>query len=231
MYQELKTRVCQANLELKKQGLIILSWGNVSEIDRKAGVVAIKPSGISYDELTTDDIVVLDLDGNRIEGELNPSSDTATHLELYRNFPEIGGVCHTHSTYATIWAQAKKEIPCFGTTHADNFYGTVPVTREMTENEIKSEYELNTGKVIVERYQELDAMQNPAVLVACHGPFTWGKSAKASVTNALVLEEVAKIAAGTLAINPDLKEISKILLDKHFLRKHGKNAYYGQKNK
>jgi L-ribulose-5-phosphate 4-epimerase len=229
MYKELKDRVCQANLELKKHGLIILSWGNVSEIDREAGVIAIKPSGISYDKLTPDDIVVLDLDGNTIEGDLNPSSDTATHLELYRNFPDIGGVCHTHSPYATMWAQATKEIPCFGTTHADNFYGTVPVTREMTKAEIETDYELNTGKVIVERYKELDAIQNPAVLVACHGPFTWGTSAKASVTNALVLEEVAKIASGTLAINPEITEISKTLLDKHFLRKHGKNAYYGQK--
>jgi L-ribulose-5-phosphate 4-epimerase len=229
MYLELKTRVCQANLELKKQGLIILSWGNVSEIDRKAGVVAIKPSGISYDELTPEEIVVLDLEGSRIEGNLKPSSDTATHLKLYKNFPEIGGICHTHSPYATMWAQAKKEIPCFGTTHADNFYGTVPITREMTKTDIETEYELNTGKVIVERYKELDPMQNPAVLVSCHGPFSWGKSAIDSVTNALVLEEVAKIAFGTLSINPEITEISKTLLDKHFLRKHGKNAYYGQK--
>jgi len=229
MYLKLKTRVCQANLELKKQGLIILSWGNVSEIDRKAGVVAIKPSGISYDKLTPEEIVVLDLEGNRIEGNLKPSSDTATHLKLYKNFPEIGGICHTHSPYATMWAQAKKEIPCFGTTHADNFYGTVPITREMTKTDIETEYELNTGKVIVERYKELDPMQNPAVLVSCHGPFSWGKSAIDSVTNALVLEEVAKIAFGTLAINPEITEISKTLLDKHFLRKHGKNAYYGQK--
>ncbi len=229
MYDKLRLAVCNANIELKKQKLVILSWGNVSGIDRKNGIVAIKPSGISYDELTPDKIVLLDLDGKIIEGNMNPSSDTPTHLELYRNFKDIGGICHTHSTYATMWAQAGKEIPCLGTTHGDNFYGPVPVTDILTKKEIERDYELNTGKIIASRYKKLAPMHHPAVLVANHGPFTWGRTSEMAVKNALVLEKVAKMALGTLVINPNQKAISKTLLDKHFLRKHGKDAYYGQK--
>ena len=229
MYDELKEKVCIANIELCKQKLVIYSWGNVSGIDRSASVVAIKPSGVSYDELTPDKIVILDLGGKIVEGDLNPSSDTPTHLQLYRNFKDIGGVCHTHSTYATMWAQACREIPCLGTTHADFFYGPVPVTDIMTKDEIADDYELNTGSVIVRRFAKIDPMQTPAVLVANHGPFTWGPDAQKAVETAVVLEELAKIAAGTIMINNRQQPISQALLDKHFLRKHGKNAYYGQK--
>ena len=228
MHEELKKAVCEANLELQKQRLVIYSWGNVSGIDRSAGVVVIKPSGVPYDELTPDKMVVLDLEGKIIEGTLNPSSDTPTHLELYRNFETIGGICHTHSPNATMWAQACKEIPCFGTTHADNFYGPIPVTEVMTEEEIKDNYELNTGKVIVERIAGMDPMQMPAVLVANHGPFTWGADPAAAVEATVVLEQIAAMALGTITINPDQGPISRALLDKHYLRKHGKNAYYGQ---
>ena len=228
MHEELKKAVCEANLELQKQRLVIYSWGNVSGIDRSAGVVVIKPSGVPYDELTPDKMVVLDLEGKIIEGTLNPSSDTPTHLELYRNFETIGGICHTHSPNATMWAQACKEIPCFGTTHADNFYGPIPVTEVMTEEEIKDDYELNTGKVIVRRFDGIDPMQMPAVLVANHGPFTWGADPAAAVEATVVLEQIAAMALGTITINPDQGPISRALLDKHYLRKHGKNAYYGQ---
>ena len=228
MYEEFRKAVCDANIELQKQQLVICSWGNVSGIDRSAGIVAIKPSGLAYDELTPDKIVLLDLDGNIVEGELNPSSDTPTHLELYRNFEAIGGVCHTHSTVATMWAQSCKEIPCFGTTHADYFYGSVPVTEVMKQGEIQSDYELNTGKVIVRRFANLDPMEIPAVLVANHGPFTWGKNPAEAVEAMVVLEQVATTALGTITINPRQGPISKALLDKHYLRKHGKNAYYGQ---
>jgi L-ribulose-5-phosphate 4-epimerase len=229
MYEQLKQDVCQANIELEKQGLVIYSWGNVSGIDRDAAVIAIKPSGVAYDKLTTDEMVILDLEGNIVEGNLKPSSDTPTHLELYRNFKSIGGVCHTHSPNATMWAQASREIPCFGTTHADYFYGSIPVTDLMTEKEIESDYELNTGKVIVRRFKDLEPLQMPAVLVANHGPFAWGITPTKAVESAVVLEEVAKIALGTITVNPKQKQISKTLLDKHYLRKHGKNAYYGQK--
>ena len=229
MHEELKKTVCEANIELQRRGLIIYSWGNVSGIDRKAGVVAIKPSGVKYDELTPEKIVLLDLEGNVVEGELRPSSDTPTHLELYRNFESVSGICHTHSVNATMWAQACHPIPCFGTTHADHFYGEVPVTEVMTKKQIESDYELNTGKVIVERFSGIDPMQMPAVLVANHGPFTWGASPEKAVQNAVVLEEVAKMALGTISISPKQKEISQVLLDKHYLRKHGKDAYYGQK--
>jgi len=229
MYDELKKSVCEANLQLQKHNLVIFSWGNVSAIDRTAGVVAIKPSGVSYDSLTPDKIVLLDLNGKGLEGSLNPSSDTPTHLELYRNFKAIGGICHTHSAFATMWAQACREIPCFGTTHADYFYGSVPITKPMTKAQIEADYELNTGKVIVKRFARLDPLQNRAVLVANHGPFMWGKNAAESVEAAVVLEQVAKMAFGTICINPRQKKISQILLDKHYLRKHGKNAYYGQK--
>jgi len=229
MYEDLKQIVCKANIELQKQRLVIYTWGNVSGIDRKAGVVAIKPSGVPYDELTPDKMVVLDLAGKIVEGKLNPSSDTPTHLELYRNCKEVGGICHTHSTYATMWSQACKPIPCLGTTHADHFYGPVPVTDCLTKEEIEGDYELNTGKVIIRRFAGIDPMQMPAVLVANHGPFTWGKNPDKSVENAVVLEQVAAMAIGTLTINSKQKDISRILLDKHYLRKHGKNAYYGQK--
>jgi L-ribulose-5-phosphate 4-epimerase len=228
MHEELKKAVCDANLDLQKHQLVIYSWGNVSGIDRSAGIVVIKPSGVSYDQLTPDKMVVLDLEGKIIEGALNPSSDTLTHLELYRNFEAIGGICHTHSPSATMWAQACKEIPCFGTTHADNFYGPIPVTEIMTEDQIKDNYELNTGKVIVRRFAGIDPMQMPAVLVANHGPFTWGDDPAAAVEENVVLEQIATMALGTITINPDQGPVSRALLDKHYLRKHGKNAYYGQ---
>jgi len=228
MYHKLKQQVYEANMDLQRHGLVVFTWGNVSAIDRGDGVVAIKPSGVSYSDLTPESIVVLNLDGTVVEGDLRPSSDTPTHLELYRSFGGLGGICHTHSTYATMWAQAGREIPCLGTTHADHFYGPVPVTATMTAAEIEKDYEANTGRVIVRRFEGLDPMQVPAVLVANHGPFTWGDSAAASVVNAVVLEAVATMASGALAINPDQKAISQALLDKHYLRKHGDSAYYGQ---
>ena len=228
MYEELKKAVCDANIELQKQRLVIYSWGNVSGIDRSKGIVVIKPSGVPYDKLTPEKMVVLDLQGRVIEGALNPSSDTPTHLELYRNFDAIGGICHTHSPSATMWAQACKEIPCFGTTHADAFYGPVPVTDIMTSEQIQSDYELNTGKVIIERFTGLDPMEMSAVLVANHGPFTWGPDPAAAVEASVVLEQIAAMALGTITINPDQSQVSRALLDKHYLRKHGKNAYYGQ---
>jgi L-ribulose-5-phosphate 4-epimerase len=228
MHEKLKQQVCQANLDLVRHHLVVFTWGNVSGIDREAGIVAIKPSGVSYDELVPEQIVLLDLQGHVVEGDLRPSSDTPTHLELYRSFRGIGGICHTHSPHATMWAQAQRDIPCLGTTHADHFYGAVPVTDTMTAAEIRDDYEANTGLVIVRRFQQIDPMQMPAVLVANHGPFTWGKGPAESVKNAVVLEEVAKMASGTLAIHPEQQPISQDLLDKHYLRKHGKNAYYGQ---
>ena len=228
MYEQLKKAVYEANLELQKKQLVIYSWGNVSGIDRKTNVVAIKPSGVMYEDLTPEKIVLLDLDGKIIEGGLRPSSDTPTHLELYRNFKTIGGICHTHSPCATAWAQACREIPCMGTTHADYFYGPVPVTELMTDDEIKSNYELNTGKVIVRCFTNIDPLEMPGVLVANHGPFTWGKSPADAVESNAVLELTAKMALDALKINPDQRPISKALLDKHYLRKHGKNAYYGQ---
>lgn len=229
MYDELKKAVCEANIELNRQKLTICSWGNVSGIDREAAVVAIKPSGVPYDELNPDKMILLDLDANIVEGNLKPSSDTPTHLELYRNFKTIGGICHAHSTNATMWAQACREIPCFGTTHADYFYGSIPVTEVMTANQTKIDYELNTGKVIVKRFVGMNPMKMPAVLVASHGPFTWGKTPADAVEAAVVLEQVAAMAVGTIIINPNQNQIDKILLDKHYLRKHGKDAYYGQK--
>jgi L-ribulose-5-phosphate 4-epimerase len=231
MQEKLKEAVYQANIELQKQKLVIYSWGNVSGIDRKSGVIAVKPSGVAYEELTPDKIVLVDLNGKLLEKSLKPSSDTPTHLELYRSFADIGGICHTHSPNATMWAQACRKIPCFGTTHADYFYGPVPVTDAMTEKEIKSDYELNTGRVIVRRFADIDPMQMPAVLVAGHGPFTWGGSAAEAVEAAVVLEQIAAMAMGAILINPDIKPISKALLDKHYLRKHGEDAYYGQKSK
>ena len=228
MYHKLKQQVYDANMVLQRHGLVVFTWGNVSGVDRADGVVVIKPSGVCYEDLTPESMVVLDLEGKVIEGDLRPSSDTPTHLELYRCFEGLGGICHTHSTYATMGAQAQRDIPCLGTTHADHFYGPVPVTAAMTAAEIQQDYEANTGRVIVRRFKGLDPLQMPAVLVANHGPFTWGDSAMASVTNAVVLEEVARMAHGALTINPDQKAISQTLLDKHYLRKHGENAYYGQ---
>jgi L-ribulose-5-phosphate 4-epimerase len=230
MLEQLKKSVCQANLELQKQNLVIYSFGNVSGIDRKKGIVAIKPSGVDYNKLTPDKIVLLDLNGKIIEGKLRPSSDTPTHLELYRSFPEIGGICHTHSTYATMWAQAQREIPPLGTTAADYFYGAVPVTKELTAAQIKNDYELNTGKIIVKRFKNIAPLEIPACLVASHGPFTWGTSPEKAVENAVILENTAKMAFGTIMLNIDINPISKHLLDKHYLRKHGVNAYYGQKS-
>ena len=229
MYEELRQSICSANLELWNQKLVICSWGNVSGIDRDAGVVIIKPSGVGYDKLTPEKMAAVDMDGNIVEGDLKPSSDTLTHLELYKNFKTIGGVCHTHSTNATIWAQACRSIPCLGTTGADYFYGAIPVTEQMTEDEIQGNYELNIGRTIVKRFANIDPAQTPAVLAANHGPFTWGSTSAKAVENAVVLEQVAKMALGTIMLNQDQTEISKTLLDKHYLRKHGKDAYYGQK--
>jgi len=228
MYKQLKEQVCRANLALVEHKLVIFTWGNVSQIDRAAGVVAIKPSGVDYDELKPEHVVVLDLDGRVVEGRLRPSSDTPTHLELYRCFQGIGGITHTHSRNATMWAQACRDVPCLGTTHADHFYGPVPLTPVMTAEEIEGDYELNTGKVIVRRFSGIDPLAVPAVLVANHGPFTWGKDSHDSVKNAVVLEEVAAMAFGALGIHPRQGAISQALLDKHYLRKHGKDAYYGQ---
>ncbi|UCG49825.1 MAG: L-ribulose-5-phosphate 4-epimerase AraD [Phycisphaerales bacterium] len=230
MHDELRKAVCDANIQLWRERLVIFSWGNVSGIDRSSGVVAIKPSGVAYEALTPDKIVLLDPDGNIIEGPLKPSSDTPTHLELYRNFKSVGGICHTHSPNATMWAQACREIPCFGTTHADYYYGPVPVTEVMTKEQIESDYELNTGRVIVRRFAGLDPMEVPGVLVANHGPFAWGRDAAAAVESTMVLEQVAATALGTITINPEQGPISEALLDKHYLRKHGKNAYYGQRS-
>ena len=228
MHEELKKLVCDANIELQRRNLVIYSWGNVSGIDRAAGIVAIKPSGVSYDDLTPEKIVLVDLAGKVVEGNLKPSSDTTTHLELYRNFKSIGGICHTHSMCATVWAQACREIPCLGTTHADYFYGAVPVTKTLTKKEIQNDYELNTGKAIVKRFSKIDPMQMQAALVANHGPFSWGKTAGQAVEAMVVLEEIATMAMRTLVLNPKQRQISRELLDKHYLRKHGKGAYYGQ---
>jgi len=228
MYDKLKKKVFQANLDLQRHGLVVFTWGNVSAVDRAAGIVAIKPSGVSYEDLTPESIVIVDLDGNVVEGTLRPSSDTPTHLELYRSFDGIGGICHTHSMYATMWSQAERPIPCFGTTHADHFYGPVPVTDRMTSEEVEGPYEQNTGKVIVRRFAGTDPLQMPAVLVANHGPFTWGSGPDEAVENAVVLEQVAKMAYGTVLLNARQEGIAQPLLDRHYLRKHGTNAYYGQ---
>ncbi|MCX7049048.1 MAG: L-ribulose-5-phosphate 4-epimerase [Candidatus Sumerlaeota bacterium] len=231
-HEELKEIVWQANMGLARAGLAPLTWGNASGVDRKAGVMAIKPSGVEYDQLRPEDIVILALDtGEVIEGKLKPSSDAPTHRLLYQSFKSIGGVVHTHSPHATSWAQAGREIPCFGTTHADHFYGPVPLTRLLTSAEIKGDYEWNTGVVIVERFEQarLNPDWYPGVLVAGHGPFTWGANAIKALHNAVALEEMARMALQTLALNPAALPISQELLDKHFLRKHGTRAYYGQK--
>jgi len=229
MYEELKKSVCKANYELPRRKLVIYTFGNVSAIDREAGVVAIKPSGVAYGELRPENMVVVDLDGEIVEGDLKPSSDTPTHLELYRKFKQIGGICHTHSKNATAWAQACREIPCLGTTHADYFYGAIPVTKALTKSEIQKDYELNTGRAIIKRFSGIDPMQMKAVLVANHGPFTWGKTAKDAVETTVILEEISRTAIDALLLNPDQEQISQALLDKHYLRKHGDKAYYGQK--
>ena len=233
MLEELKQRVYEANMELPKHGLVTFTWGNVSEIDRETGLFAIKPSGVPYEELKPEDMVLMDLEGNKIEGKYNPSSDTATHIELYKAFEEIGGIVHTHSSYATSWAQAGRDIPCYGTTHADYIYGEVPCLRCLTEQEIEDAYEKNTGVLIADRFDEddLDYVATPAVLCKNHGPFTWGKDAHEAVHNAVVLEEVAKMAARCEMINPDVKPAPQELQDKHYFRKHGANAYYGQPGK
>lgn len=228
MLEEIKEKVFRANILLPRYNLITLTWGNVSEIDRKTGLVVIKPSGVSYDNMTAEDMVVVDLEGNKVEGKLNPSSDTPTHLELYRRFPEIGGITHTHSRWATIFSQCGMNIPALGTTHADTFYGDVPCTRKMTDEEIFGEYELETGRVIAELFTEDTVTKVPGVLVNSHGPFSWGKDSMKSVENAVVLEEVAMMAWHTLMMNETVN-FQQALLDKHYLRKHGENAYYGQK--
>ena len=227
MLQELKEKVFHANLELVKQGLVIYTWGNVSGIDREKGLVAIKPSGLDYDKMTADDMVVVDLEGNIVEGKLRPSSDTPTHLALYRAFPAIGGVVHTHSTYATAWSQAGLDIPNVGTTHADYFHKDIPCTADMTAEEVRGDYELETGNVIVRRFADIDPTATPAVLVKNHGPFTWGKDPADAVHNAVVLEQVAKMAFIARTINPALT-MNPLLIEKHYNRKHGPGAYYGQ---
>lgn len=231
MLEELKKAVYEANMDLPRYGLVTFTWGNVSAIDRERGLFVIKPSGVDYDKLTPEDMVVMDLNGNKVEGRYNPSSDTATHLELYKAFPEIGGVVHTHSSYATSWAQAGRSIPCYGTTHADYMYGEIPCVRCLTKEEIEGAYEENTGHLIVNSFKEMgkDVMAVPAVLCKNHGPFAWGKDAHEAVHNAVVLEEVAKMAYRAETINPRIQPAPQELQDKHYYRKHGANAYYGQK--
>jgi L-ribulose-5-phosphate 4-epimerase len=228
MLEKLKEQVCQANLDLVKHGLVIFTWGNVSGIDREKGLIVIKPSGVSYDDMVPEDMVVVDLEGHITEGKYKPSSDTATHLVLYRNFKQIGGIVHTHSEWATSWAQAGMSIPAIGTTQADYFYGEIPCTRKMTDEEINGDYEYETGKVIMECFRELNPDQIPGVLVNNHAPFSWGTDVHNAVHNAVVLEEVAKMTFRSLNLNSGA-EMSQTLLDRHFLRKHGKDAYYGQK--
>lgn len=231
MLDDLKKSVFEANMDVYRRGLVVYTWGNVSGIDRNEGLIVIKPSGVSYEKMTADDMVVTDLDGNVVEGKYRPSSDLKTHMVIYREIPEVGGVVHTHSTWATAWAQAQRDIPSYGTTHADYFYGPVACTRQMTKGEIESNYELETGNVIIEtlRNRHLKAMEVPGVIVSSHGPFTWGEDAFDAVHNAVVLEEVAKMAYLTETLNGEIKPITKNLQDKHYFRKHGSGAYYGQK--
>jgi len=233
MLEELKKEVYEANMLLPKYGLVTFTWGNVSGVDRSSGLFVIKPSGVPYEELRWEDLVVVDFDGNKVEGDLNPSSDTATHAWLYKNWDDIGGIVHTHSSYATSWAQAGRSIPCYGTTHADYYYGEVPCMRCLTKAELDEAYELNTGKLIVDEFsrRSIDHNAVPAVICKNHGPFTWGKNAQAAVTSAVVLEEVAKMAYRTELINPKVAPAPQELQDKHYFRKHGPNAYYGQGNK
>ena len=230
MLEQLKEEVCRANLLLPEYRLVTFTWGNVSGIDRESGLMAIKPSGLEYDKLTPDDMVLVDVQtGKRVEGKWNPSSDTDTHCELYRAFPELGGVVHTHSRWATTFAQAGRGVPPLGTTHGDYFYGEIPCTRKMTAEEIDGDYERETGKVIVETFSGKEPMEIPAVLVHSHGPFCWGEDAMTAVHNAVVLEELCFMAWHTMLLSPDVKPMQQKLLDKHYLRKHGENAYYGQR--
>ena len=226
---QLKNDVFERNLELVRHGLVVLTWGNVSGIDREAGLVAIKPSGVPYDRMTAEDVVVVDLEGRAVEGSLRPSSDLPTHLALYRAFPSVGGIVHTHSPKAVAWAQARRGIPAFGTTHADHFHGAVPCTRELTPAEVAEDYELNTGRVIEERFHDLDAEAFPGVLVAGHGPFAWGPTPRKAVENAVALEQIAAMALDTLLLDPAAEPAPSYVLDKHYFRKHGPGAYYGQK--
>lgn len=229
--KELKKRVCEANLALVKHRLVISTFGNVSGIDRKLGMVAIKPSGVPYNDLTPEKIVVVDLNGKVVDGDLKPSMDTMTHLMLYLSWSEIGGVCHTHSPFATAFAQAEKPIPCLGTTHADHFYGEIPVTRQLRMMEVRTDYEKNTGRVILETLKKIKPMEMPGVLVAKHGPFTWGKDEMDAVNNSLLLEEIAKMTFMTFQLNPKIRPVAKYILDQHYLRKHGPKAIYGQNKK
>ena len=228
MLESLKKAVYEANMELPMRKLVTFTWGNVSGIDREKGLFVIKPSGVEYDALKPEDLVVMDLKGNKVEGDLNPSSDTLTHMVLYNAFPNIGGIVHTHSTYAVAWAQAGMDIPCYGTTHADYFYGPIPCTRRMTEQEIAGAYEKETGKVIIEAFEGISADDVPGVVVHSHGPFAWGTDALNAVHNAVVMEEVAFMDWHAMILEPGLPDMQQCLLDKHYLRKHGKNAYYGQ---
>jgi L-ribulose-5-phosphate 4-epimerase len=231
MLEELKQKVFEANMELPRRGLVTYTWGNVSGIDREKGLFVIKPSGVEYDELRPEDLVVMDLKGNQVEGELNPSSDTKTHLVLYNAFPDIGGIVHTHSPYAVGWAQAGRDIPAYGTTHADYFYGPIPCARHLTQEELDEDYELNTGNIIVEEFKArgIDPVAVPAVICHSHGPFTWGKDAAQAVYHAVVLEEVAKMAIFTRQVDASAAPAPQRIQDKHYMRKHGPNAYYGQK--
>ncbi|MBR3874046.1 MAG: L-ribulose-5-phosphate 4-epimerase [Clostridia bacterium] len=231
MLEALKQAVYEANMELPRRGMVTYTWGNVSGIDRESGLVVIKPSGVKYEDLTSDQMVVLNLDGEVVEGKLNPSSDTKTHLELYKAYPQMGGIVHTHSPYAVAWAQAGKDIPCYGTTHADYFYGPVPCSRHLTPEEVEAGYEFNTGRVIIETLTErnIDPVHVPAIICHSHGPFAWGKDAAQAVYHAVVLEEVARMALFTVQISPACKPAPQHIQDKHFMRKHGPNAYYGQK--
>lgn len=231
MLEELKIKVYEANMELPKRNLVTYTWGNVSGIDREKGLFVIKPSGVEYDELKPEDLVVIDLKGNKVEGEMNPSSDTKTHLVLYNKFPTIGGIVHTHSPYAVGWAQAGRDIPAYGTTHADYFYGSIPCARHLTQAELDEDYELNTGNIIVEEFAKrgIDPVAVPAVICHSHGPFTWGKDAAQAVYHAVVLEEVAKMAIFTRMVDPSAAPAPQRIQDKHYMRKHGPNAYYGQK--
>ena len=227
MLEGLKEQVCKANLALVDHGLVVFTWGNVSAIDRASGLVVIKPSGVPYDRMRPSDMVVVDLEGRVVEGDLKPSSDTPTHLVLFRAFPETGGIVHTHSTFATAWAQAGMDIPNIGTTHSDYFHNDIPCTADMTASQVRGDYELETGNVIVERFKGLDPVHTPGVLVKNHGPFSWGRDADEAVHNAVVLEQVAKMAFISMTLNPDSK-MNPLLIEKHFSRKHGPDAYYGQ---
>lgn len=227
-YKELKTQAWEANMELHRRGLVLYTWGNVSQLDRARGVFAIKPSGVPYERLTADDMVVVDLDNQRVEGKLKPSSDTKTHTHLYKHFETIGGVTHTHSTYATAWAQAQKEIPCLGTTHADYAYGAIPCTAVMSNEQVERDYEEETGVQITDAFADRNPVETPMVIVAGHAPFSWGRDAAESVYHAVVLEEIARMAYLTMTLAPSTGPLKQEIVDKHYLRKHGKDAYYGQ---